>query len=303
MHGNNFDELIDSDFDTVIDKLHEKLKDQGVFIYRSVLASAPVSAIHYSKNIVLTDGRLPKYWLDTLAEANISKRMDTNKDAYRNEGHLFKTHAKTFEVAFYDKIRDLQQANVSMDKAFENDNEVQLGLFDTLSKQRKFFEVLRFEVRLNTRTKIKSVFKTVGIKRPPTFQALFRSDYAMKVLLYYLDDIRSKRPALLDFKQWTTKKLLLQIMVQLPKMKPSTLLKIAGMKAITDEMGLREARQIMFCYSDKSWYRFIAEMNAISYPDRIDPLLELRQKLVTYEPVHMVDYEQYLINNDKYGIN
>ena len=49
LFGNNFDELIDSDFDKVITKLVTSLKDMGVLVFSKIIMSASVSSIHYSK--------------------------------------------------------------------------------------------------------------------------------------------------------------------------------------------------------------------------------------------------------------
>ena len=59
LFGNNFDELTDSDFPNLLTKLKRTLKEMGVFILEDHLTSAPVSAIHFSKNIPLTDYTIP----------------------------------------------------------------------------------------------------------------------------------------------------------------------------------------------------------------------------------------------------
>jgi hypothetical protein len=304
MYGNNFDELKDSDFDEVVSKLQSILKEQmGVLIFNNVLADAPISTVHYSKNIPLVDGRRPKYWLDRLAEANSSRILDTNKADYRNEGHLFKLHAKSYEVAFYDKIRDLQQAKISDDRAYSRGNEGQLGLFEVLQQRQQFFEVLRFEVRLNTRQKIRSIFKKLGVNSEPTLRGVFSSDQSLEVLTYYLDEIRAKRPALLDYKGSSAKKFMTETYIANPGLGPRKILQLLGMKVAFDEMGMRETRQMLNGYSDRSWYRLVSEVNSIHYPNRKDPLLELRDKLANYAPLHLIDYKDILINNDKYEIN
>lgn len=80
---------------------------------------------------------------------------------YRNEGHAVRYHANTFEVTFYDKMKDLQKAHYSERRAIERDNRIQFDIFkrNPVPKQ---LEVLRMEVRLGTRTKIKSLMKQIG---------------------------------------------------------------------------------------------------------------------------------------------
>lgn len=304
IHGNNFDELSDADFEKVVTKLQHILKEEmGVLIFKNVLVDAPISTIHYSKNIPLTDGRRPKYWLDKLAEANSNHILDTNKADYRNEGHLFKLHAKSYEIAFYDKIRDLQQARIAGDRAYSRDNAMQLSLLDTFQERKSYFEVLRFEVRLNKRQKIRTIFKKLDIDSEPTFRGIFSSDKSLKVLLYYLDEIRSKRPPLLDYKRSSAKQFMTEIRISNPKLGSRKIFQLLGMKAAFDEMGVREARQMLSSYSDRTWYRLVSEINKINFPNRKDPLLEIRNKLTTYKPLNLIDYEDVLINNDKNEIN
>ena len=304
IHGNNFDELSDVDFDKVVSKLQKILKEQmGVWIFEDILANAPISTVHYSKNMPLTDGRRPKYWLDILAEANSSRILDTNKADYRNNGHLFKLHAKSYEIAFYDKIRDLKRAKITDNRAFGRGNEIQLSLLDSFEERKSFFEVLRFEIRLNTRQKIRSIFKKLNIDSKPTLKDVFSSETALKVLNYYLDEIRSKRPALFDYKRSSAKQFLSEVYISNPKLSPRKIFQLLGIKVAFDEMGMRETREMLAGYTDRTWYRLVSEVNKTSFPNRIDPLLELKEKLAIYEPIHLIDYEDILINNDKNEAN
>lgn len=113
LFGNNFDELDETDFDNVIQILKQKLRDMGVMIFEHLLVVAPVSAIHYSKNIALTDYSTPYTYLEKLSKANINQRLDLNQTDFRNEGHSLKYRANSFEVVFYDKLKDLNKAKMS----------------------------------------------------------------------------------------------------------------------------------------------------------------------------------------------
>jgi len=59
LFGNNFEELQHKDFVQLTRKLAETLETMGIIITPDGLAQAPVAAIHYSKNIPLTDGSTP----------------------------------------------------------------------------------------------------------------------------------------------------------------------------------------------------------------------------------------------------
>lgn len=204
IYGNNFDELTDAEFPIVIQKLKTVLKEMGVGVFEHFLINASVSAVHYSKNIVLTDYTTPYTYLSQLAKLNINMRLDTNRTDFRNEGHSFKYRANSFEIVFYDKIKDLQQAKISEKRAEEKDNALQLGLFNVL-KQQKPFEVLRFEVRLNQKQKIRQVFKKIGKDLEPTFINVFNQDIAKRVLLKYIEEMEEAYPSLLLHQQYSPK--------------------------------------------------------------------------------------------------
>jgi len=186
LYKNNFDELQNSDFPTIIELLRSKLSTMGIRVFSSILLSAPVSTIHYSKNIPLTDGTTPHYLISKIKEANISFALDVNQTDYRNDGHSYKWHSNSYEVTFYDKIKDLEAAKKSDKRAIERDSTLQLNFFEGING-RKMLEVFRMEVRLNKRQKIKQLFKTLKIDKEPTFQNLYNSDISQLILLHYLN--------------------------------------------------------------------------------------------------------------------
>ena len=69
--GNNFEELQYKNFLPVIENLVSVLQSMGVKTTVQTIAHAPVAAIHYSKNIPLTDGATPYHFINKLKEANI----------------------------------------------------------------------------------------------------------------------------------------------------------------------------------------------------------------------------------------
>ena len=215
---------------------------------------------------------------------------------------MFKTHASSFEVAFYDKIRELEASSKSIRRAERVDDVIQLGLFGEF-QNRKMLEVFRMEARLNTRRKIRATLKKLKVFAEPTFENLFKQEYSTKVLLHLLDEIREKRPAIFDYKKWTGKKFLTEMQLANPDIGMAQLLKICGLKSLSDEIGMRALRIMLSKFSDRSWYRLVADMKKVTYPSRIDPLLELRQRIDQDGPVHLVDFKEYLLNNDKNEIN
>jgi hypothetical protein len=302
MYGNNFDELSGVDFDAVIERLADKLKEMGVRIWNMPggLQEAPVSAIHYSKNVVLTDGTTASKLIDGIKVGNHSLRVDTNQTDYRNDGMSWKLHTNSYEVAYYDKLADLRQAKVSESRAIEQDNSLQLNLFDQLQevKRQKPFEVLRMEVRLNRRQTIGAKLRKFGVDVPATFRNLYSESVAMRVLLGFLDETTSQ-PALLTYKPTTDEELLFELRVQNPALTANKLLTLFGLKKASESVTMRGLRQVLGDSRQTEWYRLMADVRKVTVKRTDDPYLSIRSQIENYQPLRMVDYRKEMINNDK----
>lgn len=296
--GNNFDELTDANFTEIIGKLKTVLKEMGVFVFESKLEKAPVSSIHFSKNIPLTDFTTPYTYLEQLAKVNINQRLDTNQTDYRNEGHSFKYRANSFEIAFYDKLKDLRQAKTSEKRAEESDNQIQLNLFDLLS-QNKPFEVLRMEVRLNKRQKIKQILKKIGINTEVIFTNLFSQEMSKLVLSHYLEEIEKNYPPLLAYQYETPKSLFTSLLTANPKITLSTALKMMGLRVLLNEVGVREFRQVTKRYGNYNWYSLNKEMKKLEKTGNSSVFTTLKKEINLFKPLKLVDFEAKMLNNDK----
>ena len=299
LFGNNFDELKDKDFPLVVEKLEQVLKPMGIRVFHVLLVSAPVSSIHYSKNIPLTDGSTPHYLISKIKEANISLALDVNQTDYRNDGHSYKWHSNSYEVAFYDKLKDLEMAKKSNKRAIEKDNALQLKLFERFT-ERKRLEVLRMEVRLNNRQKIRQLFKTLNIEKELTFQNLFSQNISQQVLLHYLSELEKQRPKLLDYKISNPKALLADLIINNPRLGAKHTIQLFGLKYALDAITPRELRAMFGKYSDRSWYRLFAEAKQVKLPVTRSPFDIIRKNLTSFEPLKLVDFQDEMLNNDKY---
>lgn len=239
----------------------------GIATDVETLACAPISAIHFSKNIPLIDGSIPYHYISKIEEANIKLSLDINQTDYRNTGHSYKWHSNAYEVVFYDKIRDLEQAKKSDKRSMEKDNAIQLHLYDTLHSK-KMFEVLRMEARLNNKRKIEQLLKKLDIKAQLTFKGLFKTNIARKVLLHYLDEIERARPPLLDFKASNAKSLLVALIFNNSTLSPRRILQLYGMKLALEHVSLRELRTMLDVHNKRSWYRLIADMKDVTITQR-----------------------------------
>ena len=84
-----------------------------VVIKPDALRTAMVSAIHYSKNLPLTDFTSASMVINELKKCSSTKRLDTNQIQYRNDGHALKLHANSYELIVYDKLKDLFSAKIA----------------------------------------------------------------------------------------------------------------------------------------------------------------------------------------------
>lgn len=293
-NGQNFDEILDDNFESIVADLKLELSKMGVEVRYEALYTAPVSAIHYAKNIPLTDGTTPYHYIQELRKTNISRWLDMNQTDYRNEGHSFKFRANSYEVAFYDKLLDPEIAKKSPKRAIEQGYYTQLPLLETLKSlpSAKKPEVLRFEYRFNKRQKIKSVLKALGLEREATFDKLFSLEVAKTVLLSYLDEIERRRPVLLDYKVKTPEGLLADLIINNPGLGPRKTLQLFGMKQAFDAIGMREVRAMLVKYSDRSWYRLVSESKGVKLPIKRDLLTLLRKQIEAFVPLKLTDYTQ-----------
>ena len=122
--------------------------------------------------------------INELSKINLTKRLDLNKTSFTNEGQIIHFHCNSYEIAIYDKLKDLEQAKISEKRSTETDNLIQLNLFDDI-RIKIPFEVLRIEIRLNTGRKIKQVLKSISINRDLIFKNLFSSGISKKVINHF----------------------------------------------------------------------------------------------------------------------
>ena len=202
----------------------------------------------------------------------------------------------SYEVVFYDKIRDLEKAKRSDKRAIEDDNSMQQNIVDILREQGKF-EVLRMEVRINNRQKLKPLLAHLGMVEEVTLMAIFDGNISQSILLHYFDKIEQGRPALLDHK---TSDLLASLVVHNPGMSILKLLAIYGLKKAAEDNGLRELRTIFTgntrsnSSKNRSWQRFLSAMQEhISLTLMESPFVEIRKQLNEFKPLRLKNFKKH----------
>lgn len=302
LFGNNFEELTDADFDPLIDKLRTKLQEMGIEVFSASLSACQPTGVHYSKNFVFRDFTTSSVIIDELSRADVTKRLDIARSKYRNEGHGLAWHADSYEVVFYDKVKDLEQTKIGIKRAFDRENQLQLPLLDFIQASKpKPFEVLRFEVRLPKR-KLNSLLKKLGYKENLSFRELFSSRLSLAVLndlwLLATTGLELVLPKIDDPLSHYQNLRILN-----PNIKPDKLLKLAYCLLILSKDGFRKLRDN---YEGKqgNWAKLKKELAELKLPtSSYRPYQIVTEALKKYEPVKFKDYpdvfEKELIINDK----
>lgn len=289
--GNNFDELTGNEFSKVAETLCSTLRGMGVRIFDALLPNAPASAVHYAKNLPLTDYTTPRTYIEKFSRANVSQRADTNQTDFRNAGQSFKYHTNSFEFAMYDKISDLKQAKISEKRAEEKDNAIQLHLLDDFAKKRPF-EVIRVESRLNQRWKIKQMLKKIGKEGvEPTFKNLFDREISQRILLNNLKELEDSYPPVLALKKQNFTDSFTGLLISNPDKKPEQLVEMVGLMALFEEVGVRGFREATKRYGNQFWYKENGKMKSLNKPKEVEVFQTLRKQLEEFKPLRLVDFQ------------
>ena len=287
IYGNNFEELHgDHDFDMVISALLTALERMGVETTYEILVNAKVSAVHYSKNILLERDTPCSLLIQTLAKLDMSSRLDLTQTDFRNGGQMAKYHASSYEIALYDKVKDLEQAKKYGEKrGAETDYGNQPDFFTGIKKP----EVLRFEIRLKSR-KFKTVAAGLGFKNKPIFKDIFCASLSRAILLYYWAEI-TKGLYILNIDVVGSERLVDNIRSRFPRKRPHSILALMGFVKTCQDVGIRGAR-VLLTLTDTQFYRLKADAKKLQQEaksPRFRVLAGIRAQLKEFIPLIRAD--------------
>ena len=159
--NNNFEEIKISDRNKIISLTVERLFTIGISVSEESIGQAPVSVIHFCKNIILPNNIALRSILSDLSHTDMGKAYDTTEDVHRqrdkNNGKVVHLRCGTREWCFYDKIDDLCQPKgkrVDKQKTIYEKELLSTHNFENL-------EVFRYEYRLNKSQTIRSELHTL----------------------------------------------------------------------------------------------------------------------------------------------
>jgi hypothetical protein len=293
--GNNFDEIETRDFPKVLAVLYQRLLEMGIKLSRDVLRNAPVSTVHYSKNIAFTDYTTCSMVISELQRIDLTKRLDLSKIDYRNAGHAIRYHANSFEVIFYDKLKDLDHARYSEKRGLEQDYGLQLEMFSGPGSLPRELEVLRIEVRLGTRAKIKSTLKRIDANLEPTFAILFDAAIAKSILGQFWAQIRAQLPLIDAGHPQRPEQMLANIALATKgKVRPGKLLQQLGSTLLVASVGIRGAGAVLSRHcSPRSWQRYKRDLKSVSVSgggSGFSAMKQIEEALTRFEPLRMKSF-------------
>ncbi len=288
LYGNNLEELIDSDFDRVLETLRDRLVRMGIRLFQHSLEGAKVSAIHYSKNILLTDGYTASHLITEIGKIDLRRSFDFARARFINDGQSLCAHTDSHELVIYDKIADL---NKGKKRAIDRDQKpCQTSLFGEFKNKKEPVEILRFEIRLGKGVKIKSILKGLNFKNDLTFKEMFSNEISRKVVWLYWEKIINARNNGLFTISITNKDLLREIYRSYPRIKANRAIFLVGLSTLAKEgNGLGELRSIVArTAKDRSWGRIMEQYRAFTKTiprDRVrDWVDQIDKALKEYKP-------------------
>lgn len=253
--GNNLDEVCDSDWDLIVATLQKKLSEMGIKIFTANLENAPVSAVHYSKNVVLSKHITATSAIKTLSKLDVSKKLDINNRHFQNEGHALYFDCGSYQLVFYDKLQDItKNKRQAVDK---DKTQQQLDLFEYITEHKIPLEVLRFEIRLTKKVLLNSLFSKLGLPINPTFKQVFSQEVSQKVINYYWSILKENNSFLLKFGNSDSFKQVVDYQKSAgKKLNAIETLGVAQILDYSKAYGLRNLKNMVTSlYSQRTWYR------------------------------------------------
>jgi len=250
LFGNNIDELGETDFNEVVDKLQKTIKEMGVILWGHQIENAEVMSFHPSKNIPLSKGYTASFAIRELSKISLNQKLDLEKVSFRNGGESLQLYANRHSLVLYDKIRDLNKpAKRAIDK---NQTKQQTNLFEYIKKEKRNLEVLRIEVRLSHKRKMVEVLEKVNFKDTPLFKDIFKKDLCQKIVRLYWNDFFGKNLFLFSVNN-NPQRILQKILMKYPRTNIRTAVMLVGLNVLCkNDEGIRGFRSIAKNYKPKT---------------------------------------------------
>lgn len=247
------------------------------------LLNARVSAIHPSKNILLPAMTASSAVIDAIAKLNISKIYDVQLTKHRN-GTVLQLHNNSIDIAFYDKVSEMQQVHKSIKRSVEREPYIESSIV-TAFVFGGGREVLRYEVRLNKRRKVKEVFKSLDTW---TLESILSSNQCEKLLKEHWSKLYNS----IDYLSMDTRKPyeMAQSILATYRNKSlkSNLVSLASV-LIIEQAGTRKFRSLVEAnYDQSTWYRLYGNISVFE-PQRREWMNKTNNDILEFMPITKKD--------------
>jgi hypothetical protein len=290
-YGNNLQELSIFDEKYVYQNLNYRLLEMGIELF-SGPANFEVSGFDTSKNIFLSKGYFSFQIIQELNKCTLDRRLDLDNKEYREStGTTLQFYSKAHSFVIYDKLADLNKPNK---RATDKDqNHLQKDLFHEYKDNQKQ-EIIRFEVRLRNKVKMKQVLATFGYKADTLyFKDLFHELLWKKILNYYWQGLIVDKNKFLFSKINKTDLLIDRLILNNPEIKAGELLKLIGINTLAKEKGSSELRKIYEKkLNGKNWSRFSKDF------EMLNQITEIQDCFGWFEEVDMALRFDIMISKD-----
>lgn len=253
MFGDNLNEIEEEDFEEMVAKLNEMVKEMGVILQPEQIKNGKVIGLHPSKNIPLTNKYTSSFAIRELAKVNVSQKMDIQRVGFRNEGESIQIYSNRHSIVFYDKINDLTKPPK---RAIDKDQtEHQRSLFEFIKDKKKGLEILRIEIRFSKSDKLKEVLRDIGFEQEPILKNIFKNSLCQKIVKHYWESLFVGDLFLFNTFN-NPQKVLEMILLKYPKTRIRTAIMLVGLNLLCkDDDGFRGFRKIVADYKTKNnWY-------------------------------------------------
>jgi len=249
LFGNNLEEAEESDFDEAVSKLRKAIEQMGVRLWTHEIEKAEVLSFHPSKNIPLSKGYTSSFAIRELSKINLNYKLDLERVSFRNDGEALQLYSNRHSLVLYDKINDL---NKPAKRAIDKDRaKQQIDLFKYIKREKRSLEVLRIEVRLSYKDKMKEILERVGFTDSPLFKNIFKKDLCQKIVKLYWEEFFGKNLFLFSVNN-NPQMILQKILMRYPKTNIRTAVMLTGLNVLCkDEEGIRGFRSIAKNYKPK----------------------------------------------------
>ena len=79
------------------------------------------------------------------------------------------------------------------------------------------------------------------------------------------------------------------------------LLAFVGLRSLTDSIGIRDLRSLLQRYGYSGWYGLMKDLKTLKYTTDQGLFKAIDKTLTSFVPLKLVDFEEQMLNNDKYA--